>query len=129
LVTFRRAITKTAGSDGKAFLTLGDLYNLFGGASFTFKVMHIRAWTLSLVSGTTTFDLANSVFLSDEDNSVISYADVGNGAQYPAVHFSIPPALEKTITPTSGSTTVVVDAQTGLATTKVAYEVTAQFRL
>jgi len=129
LVSFKRIITKSASSAGEADLTVGDLYTMFGGASFNHKVAHIRIWPQVLAAGAVSFQLSNYTFHSDEDISVIKYADSGDGNTFPAAHFSIPPGIQKTVTPTAGSTTKVADVQSLTVNALVVFEVTSQFRL
>jgi len=128
LVNLKRFITKAANAAGEADLTVGDLYNMFGGAAFTFKIGHIRSWCNDLSAGAVTFTLSNYSFDSTQDIN-IKYSDAGNGRNFPAVHFSIPPTVQKDTTPTSGSTTNVCNVQGCKVNATVAFEVTAEFRL
>jgi len=128
LVNLKRFINKTANATGQANLLVSDLYNMFGGAAFTFKIGHIRSWCNDLAAGAVSFTLSNYSFETDQDIN-IKYSDAGNGRTFPACHFSIPPSIQKDVTPTSGSTTNVCNAQGCRSGDLVAFEVTAEFRL
>lgn len=128
LINLKRFITKTANASGQADLTVGDLYNMFGGAAFTFKISHIRSWCNDLTSGAVTFTMSNYSFDTTQDTNT-RYTDAGNGRTFPACHFSIPPNIQKETVPSSGSTTNVCNAQGCRSGDLVAFEVTAEFRL
>jgi len=46
-ICFKRIITKTSSNIQEAILTFGDLFNMFGGAAFTYKVIKISCWVLN----------------------------------------------------------------------------------
>jgi len=129
-VTFKRMITKSSSNIGEILLTYGDLYNMFGGAAFTYKVIKVACWVLN-TQCTANFQFKRAVYSDTEDDPDVACSDVGNGRNFPAVTFKVPPAMTKEITPNSGNATQVIFIKLGGATlvADACFQVTAMFRL
>jgi len=100
---------------------------MFGGAAFKGKMLSLRMWICD-VTGAGSFDLASNVYDGVDETSTVSYADCGNGKNFPAVHFSIPPTVRKEIT-LSTATTAVATAHCAGDNTRVVMECSMEFRL
>jgi len=120
----RRVITRN-GKD--VTFTFNDLYNMFGGGAFKGKLVSVRMWICN-ISGAGSFDIASNVYDAVDETSTVSYADAGNGRNYPAVHIKIPPMVRKEIT-LSTATTAVATAHCDAASTNVVMEVTMELRI
>jgi len=130
LVTLKRMITKTASSINEILLTVGDLYNLFNG-NFIFKITKVDCWVLN-TDCTANFQFKRAAYSDTLDDSDVSVSDVGNGRNFPAVSFKVPPILQKEIQPSSGNTTQIVFCKLGGVpppSTDACFQVTILIRL
>jgi len=129
-ITLKRMITKTASNINEIILTFGDLYNVFNG-NFIFKIMKLDIWVLN-TQCTANFQLKRAVYSDTLDDSDVSVSDVGNGRNFPAVSFKIPPILQKEIQPASGNATQAVFTKLGGSPptgVDACFEITIQIRI